>query len=206
MKKFLLIVAIFFMTHVSFAQTAPNPEKVDVQKDYYPTGELRSEMNTTTGATRSYSKNGKISHEESVDKESGKKIKRFYYENGVSVEFVLKGEEIEIYKRYRQDGTVDFYIKDGVVFDKDDKPYNGILKRYDDVGTGNLLSESNMKDGKRNGFEKSNYKTGIVITQYIDGKLVADENGFEKIYDESGNVIGKGNQLLDEDKMYKSIK
>lgn len=123
-----------------------------------------------------------------------------------SVFLIISCDNSEKHEVYNENNTT---VMNGVVYDINEKPINGLYKAYYPDGTvkmevlsqnglpeglgkfynedGSLLFKGTFKQGKPNGFMVNYYPDGKIHNEinYQDGLL----HGFQKIYDTKGNVI-----------------
>ena len=75
--------------------------------------------------------------------------------------------------KLREVNITDTEIREGIVYVKGEtEAFTGIIKSYYD--NGNLESEANFKDGKKEGLFKVYYENGYLMDQYYykDGKII----------------------------------
>ena len=87
--------------------------------------------------------------------------------------------------KLREVNITDTEIREGIVYVKGEtEAFTGIIKSYYD--NGNLESEANFKDGKKEGLFKKYYENGDLKSEanFKDGK----GNGIGKIYYPNGNL------------------
>lgn len=120
MKKItLVIISILFLSGLAYGQEA---SKDGIIKEYYESGQLKSEVNKKDSTVKNYNESGQLAYEAIF------KDKDFI--NG-------------IYKTYESGQLKE---EKGFKFEKEDIKVNGIFKEY--YVSGKLKIEENYKDGK----------------------------------------------------------
>lgn len=149
----------------------------NVIKEFYNTGELKSETPLKDGIAYTYFKSGKISSMANI--KNGKL-------HGKAVEFYDTGEEkyTGTFINGKTEGLVHEYYKNGniksICMYKNDKK-EGVEKEYKEDGK-TLIKETNYKNGKKHGIEFTFYENGAVKEEfeYINGE---DSRNTKTYYD-----------------------
>ncbi len=142
MRIALFFLGLFFLNLKIYGQ-------LEIERDYYPHGQLKSERSwrggKPTSIWKTYYLNGAIQTEWDSLKDTFKE----YYENGNIRTVILKDKtrKIKIIKHYFDDGKI---ISFGVF--RDEKPLTGIEKHYDEEG--NFVLRYKYRKGKIVGIEK----------------------------------------------------
>lgn len=175
--------------------------QAEVEKEYFPDGTLKSEIDYKDGTRTATSKGVKNG------------IERIYYNNGQLAyevhnidnkrDGVLKWYEREgpliketHYKMGKMHGTDKIYFDNGklqfsVNFVDDKK--EGIEKEY--YSTGQLASKVNYIHGKREGYLKRYHQKGYLMSQVLYKRNYKEGN--EVFYDEKGKIIKKERNKMD---------
>jgi len=190
MNKQRLLLALMLFCMLGFTPAVNSQQLNGLVKDYYPTGELMTELNYKNGILDGVAKG--------------------YYPNG-QVRYSAT------YVNGKENGTRQAWTQEGVLISEmnfKDNIANGVSKLFDDTGA--LLSELNFKEGKLLNAEGQLY-TGEFEIKYKDGKPREKNtyvdgvlNGLSEVYDADGTLIiqetyknglrdGKSMEIIDDD-------
>lgn len=201
MKLIVVLFALILTCQISYAQPQDGPFK-----EYYKTGELRTEGQYVNkkrdGKWVDYYKSGQISQQ--YEYSNGKYLlnSKSYYENGI-IKYETKKEgnyELAIayfesgnvrYKKQFQSGFYEEYTEEGqltIEANYIESELSGLWKKY--YSNGNTAWEVNYYKGYRNGKYKQYYENGQLK---LEGVILNDKKkGEEKRYTEDGNLEWKG--------------
>ncbi|OUR92587.1 hypothetical protein A9Q87_05970 [Flavobacteriales bacterium 34_180_T64] len=204
MKLVLIIFTFLLAFQISFAQQR---NEDGPYKDYFETGELKSEGQYLNGKRDgkwiNYYESGQISKEYSYSNGNYLKMSfKSFYKDGtlkkeikiedtymVSIGYYESGNlkykrklDGGFYKEYREDGLLEIeanYVKYDL---------NGVWKLYHE--NGKIAWQVNYLDGYRNGGYKQFYENGQLK---LEGVIIKEKKkGVEKRYTEEGNLEWKG--------------
>jgi antitoxin component YwqK of YwqJK toxin-antitoxin module len=149
----------------------------------------RGESSPYTGILRDYHKNGKVNHEYNYKNGKEKGIGKIYDENSNLINVINFLDGKKAVKEYDDDGTLEkeFYLN---INDE----LEGMMKEY--YISGNIMSETNWKNGELNGLSKDYSEDGILEdeTNYKDGK----EDGIWRNYYNDGTICSESSYKNDE--------
>lgn len=161
-----------------------NLVKNETSKSYFKTGELSSERNSKADLilNEEISYTGTNYYKTGVKSSVIKGGKDLISENwtyDVDGSFILKGERA--YKNYNEkESSFDRSVSDiWVRYDKDGKPYNGVVTYHFDEYPDRIESHVSLKDGKKDGTSEYFYikedggNTEYTTNTYKDGKAVS---------------------------------
>lgn len=164
--------------------------KQGLWKEYYDTGELRSEgkyeAGTRVGEWKFYYKNGKLDQKGKYIKGKPEGDWRWFYENG-------NPWREEIYSKGKEDGSAVEYNDTGLVVAKGEF-IEGEKEGLWNYQYGDFREEGSYKDGQQDGEWKSWYKNGELSFEgkYINGL----EDGKHVWYYDNGKVREEGKYIL----------
>ncbi len=158
-----LILGIFFTLILS--SQLIYAEQILSKKEYYDTGEIKSERNIFSGLFKKYYKNGKLAYE-------GK--------------YTLSRLPNGLHKIYLSDGSLSQTVlyKDGIWVDEKGIPQDGIIKTYYENGQVNI--EDPYIRGKRHGIYRAFNEDGGLLAEGEWKESLQD--GFMRAYDKTGKV------------------